>query len=333
MLTLVVDMMGSDKGAKVLLGGVKTFLEDKNFSDAKLILVGKKEELEELANNERIEIVDAREVISMEAGAFEALRAKNSSMFQAVSLLKENNYNAVVSAGSTGAFISLATVKMKLIEGIERAALISPFPSKSGKQVAVLDIGANNENTAYHLFQFAKMGRIYSQVVMGVETPNIYLLSNGAEEKKGSPEVKEAHKLIKESGLEGFKGNIEGRDALQSDVDVLVTGGFAGNVFLKTNEGMAKIMSSLIKDAFKRNIFSKLGYLLAGKGFNEMKQRMDYKSFGGAMLLGINGIAVKAHGSSDEFSFYSALKVAYRMSKQDIVNKIKKEVNNDEVIS
>lgn len=333
MLTLVVDMMGSDKGAKVLLGGVKNFLSDKNFSDAKLVLVGKKEELEELANNERVEIVDAREEISMEAGAFEALRAKNSSMFQAVSFLKEHNYDAVVSAGSTGAFISLATVKMKLIEGIERAALVSPFPSKSGKQVVVLDIGANNENTAFHLLQFAKMGKIYSEVVMGVETPNIYLLSNGAEEKKGSPEVKEAYKLIKESNLKGFKGNIEGRDALQSDVDVLVTGGFAGNVFLKTNEGMAKIMSSLIKDAFKRNIFSKIGYLLSSKGFKEMKARMDYKSFGGAMLLGINGIAVKAHGSSDEFAFYSALKVAYRMSKQDIVDKIKKEVDNNEVIS
>lgn len=329
MLTLVVDMLGSDEGEKELLEGVKMFLEDASFKDASLVLVGNKEELETL-KSPRVQIEDAREALPMESGAFEALRAKNTSMFKAVSLVKENGYDAVVSAGSTGGFISLATIKMKMIEGIERAALVSPFPSKTGKQVVVLDIGANNENNAHHILQFAKMGKIYSEEVLSVEKPAIYLLSNGAEEKKGSPEIKEAYQLIKNSNLEGFKGSIEGRDALKGDVDVLVTGGYAGNIFLKTNEGMASIMSSMIKDAFKRNIFSKIGYLFAKSGFDKMKQKMDYKSFGGAMLLGINGVAVKAHGSSDAYSFYCALKVAYRMSKQDIVNKLKEGVKDDE---
>lgn len=328
MLKLVVDMMGSDKGSKELLEGVKRFLNDSDFSDAELILVGKKEELNVFTNCDRIEVVDAEGVLPMESGAFEALRAKDTSMFKAVSLLKENNYDAVISAGSTGGFISLATLKMRMIEGVERAALISPFPSKTGKQVIVLDIGANNENNAYQIYQFAQMGKIYAQEVLKVKNPAVYLLSNGAEEKKGSPEIKEAYQLLKNNNFEGFKGNIEGRDALKGDVDVLVTGGYAGNVFLKTNEGMASIMSDLIKESFKRNFLSKIGYLFAKKGFDEMKERMNYKSFGGAMLLGINGVAVKAHGSSDAYSFYCALKVAYLMSKQNIVEKIKQGVKN-----
>lgn len=327
MLTFVVDMMGSDKGPEELIKGVNLFLKDDNFSDASLILVGREEDLVDAKGLPRVKIVDARDILSMECGALQALRSKNSSMYKAVSLCKENNYDAVVSAGSTGGFISLATVKMKMVEGIERAALVSPFPSKIGKQVVVLDIGANTENSAFQISQFAFMGKIYAESVLKVEKPNIYLLSNGTEEKKGSPEIKEAYQLIKESHLEGFKGNIEGRDALKGEVDVLVTGGYAGNIFLKTNEGMASIMSDLIKEAFKRNFLSKIGYLLSKKGFKQMKEKMNYKSFGGAMLLGINGVAVKAHGSSDAYSFYCALKVAYKMSKNDIVNKIKEGVN------
>ena len=327
MLTIVVDMMGADKGLEPLKEGVKRFLQDKSFDDAHLVLVGNTEELKEFDSEERIKKVNATDILPMEAGALDAMRMKSSSMNIAVDTAVSNHYDAVVSAGSTGGFISLATIKMKMIEGIERAALVSPFPSKIGKQVTVLDIGANNENTAYQIFQFAQMGALYSKLVMGVEKPKIYLLSNGAEEKKGSPEIKEAHQLIKESGLEGFQGNIEGRDALRGEADVIVTGGYAGNIFLKTSEGMAVIMSELIKEAFRRNTISKIGYLFAHTGFDKMKEKMDYKSFGGAMLLGINGVAVKAHGSSDAYSFYCALKVAYRMSKEKIVDKIKEAVN------
>lgn len=327
MLKIVVDMMGSDKGPKVLLDGVKDFLNDKKFSDCSLVLVGRKEDLN--INSSRVEIVDTRDVLPMEAGSFEALRAKNSSMYKAVSLLCDNKYDAVVSAGSTGGFVTMATVKMKLIKGVERAALISPFPSYSGKPVVVLDIGASNENNEYQLFQFAQMGRLYSREVIGVKTPNVYLLSNGSEEKKGSPEGKKAYQLLKTANFEGFKGNIEGRDALQKDVDVLITGGYAGNIFLKTNEGMALMMSQMIKDAFKRNPLCSIGYLFSGSGFKKMKQKMDYKRFGGAMLLGINGVAVKAHGSSDAYAFYNALQVAYNMIKANLVSKIEKEVEEN----
>ncbi len=328
MLTIVIDMMGADKGVEPLKEGVKNFLNDASFNDAKLVLVGNEKDLEEFKGNQRVELVPSKDILPMEAGALESMRMKTSSMNIAVDCMVQNHYDAVVSAGSTGGFISLATIKMKMIEGIERAALVSPFPTRIGKQVTVLDIGANNENSAYQIFQFAQMGAIYSRLVMGVEHPSIYLLSNGVEEKKGSPEGKEAYQLIKQSGLEGFKGNIEGRDALRGEADVIVTGGYAGNIFLKTSEGMAVIMSELIKEAFYRNLSSKIGYVFARKGFKEMKKKMDYKSFGGAMLLGINGVAVKAHGSSDAYSFYCALKVAYRMSKEKIVEKIKIAVSS-----
>ena len=268
MIKIAVDMMGSDNGPAELSKGVVSFLNDKEYEDVSLVLVGKKEELAQFENNPRVEIVDAREILPMEAGALEAVRMKEASMTKAVSLVKERNLDAVVTAGGTGGFISLATIKMRLIDGVERAALVTPFPTRTGKLMTVLDIGANNENNAQHLVQFASMGRIYTRIVMDNENPSVYLLSNGAEDKKGAPEVKEAHKLLKEMNFEGFKGNIEGRDVFKGEVDVLVTGGYAGNVFLKTAEGAAGMMKYLIKNAFTTNLFTKAGYVLSKKGFD-----------------------------------------------------------------
>ncbi len=328
-MKLVCDLMGSDKGAKELLKGVQKFLDDPEYSDAELVLVGSEEELKDFETLNRLQKVYSHDVMPMEAGALEAMRKRDSSMFIAFSTLKENNYDGVISAGSTGAFISLATIKMRLIEGIERAALVSPFPTKANKQVTILDIGANNENTAAHIYTFAKMGRIYSQNILNVKEPKLYLLSNGAEEHKGSPEGKEVYKMLKDSNFPSFMGNIEGRDALTGVADIIVTDGYSGNVLLKTAEGTASMMNELIKKSFRRSVISKIGYLFAKKGFDDMRKLMDYKSFGGAMLLGINGVAVKAHGSSDAYSFYCALKVAYKMVKSEIVSKIATEIKSD----
>ena len=151
-------------------------------------------------------------------------------------------------------------------------------------------------------------------------------MSNGAEEKKGSSLVKEAHMLIKECNLEGFKGNIEARYVLNGDADVVVAGGFDGNILLKSMEGTAKAMSSMLKQGFKKNIFTMLGYLLAKSGVNELKNKMDYKKYGGAMLVGVNKVVVKAHGSSDEEAFFNALKVTYELIKKDVVKKMKEEM-------
>ena len=325
MIKIVVDAMGGDNGSSIVVEAAKKFLED--YKDVELTLVGKKEELSSLESSCRI--IDARDIVPMEAGALEVMRLKNSSMMVAIRTLKEEGLDAVVSCGSTGGFLSAATINLKMIPGVKRAALVAPFPTAiKGKNVVILDIGANNENSAEELAQFALMGKLYSQSVYSVEKPNVYLLSNGVEEGKGAPEVKEAYKLLKDSGFEGFKGNIEARYALSGDADVVVADGFTGNIFLKGNEGIAKLMSSLIKKAFKRNLWSKLGYLHVRKGMKEMSETLDYKKTGGAMLLGINGNVVKAHGSSDAEAFYYALLVAKKLAEKDVVNQIKKGLEN-----
>ncbi len=325
MIKIVVDAMGGDNGSPVIVEAVKEFLKDNK--DVEITLVGKKEELESVSDICRI--IDARDVVPMEAGALEVMRLKNSSMMMAIKTLKDEGLDAVVSCGSTGGFLSAATINLKMIPGVKRAALVAPFPTTTkGKNVVILDIGANNENSAEELVQFALMGKLYSQSVYGVEKPKVFLLSNGVEEGKGSPENKETYKLLKEGNFEGFSGNIEARYALNGDADVVVTDGFTGNIFLKSSEGMAKIMSGMIKKAFKKNLWTKLGYLHVRKGMKEMSETLDYKSTGGAMLLGINGNVVKAHGSSDAYAFYSALKVAKKLAEKDVVNQIKKGLEN-----
>ena len=325
MIRIVVDAMGGDLGSTVIVDAVKNFLKDNN--DVEITIVGKKEELSSLENIARV--VDARDIVPMQAGALEVMRLKDSSMMKAIKIMKDEQLDAVVSCGSTGGFLSAATINLKMIPGVKRAALVAPFPTQiKGKNVVILDIGANNENSAEELCQFALMGRLYSKAVYNIETPNVYLLSNGAEEGKGAPEVKEAYKLLKESNFEGFSGNIEARYALNGDADVVVADGFTGNIFLKSSEGIAKMMSTMIKKAFKRNLWSKIGYLHVRKGMKEMTETMDYKNTGGAMLLGINGNVVKAHGSSDARAFYHALRVAKLLAEKDVVNAIKKGIEN-----
>ena len=325
MIRIVVDAMGGDLGSAIVVEAITKFLKDNN--DVEITAVGKKEELSSLEGLCRI--LDARDIVPMEAGALEVMRLKNSSMMVAIKTMKDEQLDAVVSCGSTGGFLSAATINLKMIPGVKRAALVAPFPTQiKGKNVVILDIGANNENSADELCQFALMGKLYSQCVYNVETPKVYLLSNGAEAGKGAPEVKEAYKLLSESKFEGFSGNMEARYALSVDADVVVADGFTGNVFLKASEGVAKMMSGMIKKAFKRNLWSKLGYLHVRKGMKEMSETMDYKSTGGAMLLGVNGNVVKAHGSSDAWSFYCALRVAKKLAENDVVNKIKKGIEN-----
>ena len=326
MAKIVVDAMSGDNGSPIVVEAVKEF--KKQYPNVELIVCGKKEELEEI--KDLAEIIDAREVVPMDAGALQVLRMKSSSMMTAIRYMKENDCDAVVSCGSTGGFLSASTITLKMIPGIKRAALCTGFPTKiKGKKLTVLDCGANNENSAEELVQFALMGRLYSQAMYGYEDPKTYLLCNGSEDEKGAPEVKEAHKLLKENNFPGFMGNIEGRDTFEGQVDVLVCSGFAGNVFLKTCEGVAKWMGDMVKSAFKRNLWSKLGYIHVRKGMKEMSETMDYKTIGGAMLLGINGIAFKAHGNADAYNFFHALRNANQLAEMHIVDKIKKGLEDE----
>lgn len=319
-MKIAIDAMGGDNGSKVVISAIKEFIKD--YPNDELIVFGKQEELSELSSICRI--VDAPDIVPMEAGALEVMRMKNSSMCKAISTMKEEGFDAVVSCGSTGGFLSAATLNLKMIPGVKRAALVTAFPTKiKGKKVVVLDVGANNENSAEELMQFAYMGKAYNQALFNIDNPKTYLLSNGSENHKGSPLVKETYKLLKDNNFDGFCGNMEARDVLNGDADILVADGFSGNVLLKGMEGVAKMMSSMIKTNFKKNLWTKLGYLHVHKGFKDMSETMDYKSTGGAMLLGINGVVIKAHGNSDVYSFKNALRVAHQMVEHDVVNKIK----------
>ena len=324
-MRIAVDAMGGDNGSKPIIEAIKEFKKENQ--DVEIVVFGKEEELFELSSIAKI--VNAPEVVPMEAGALEVLRMKNSSMCKAISTMKEENYDAVVSCGSTGGFLSAATLILKTIPGVKRSALVTAFPTKiKGKKVVVLDVGASNDNSPEELRQFAYMGKAYNEALFNTKEPKTYLLSNGSEEHKGSPLVKETHKLLKEENFPGFMGNMEARDVLNGDADILVADGFSGNVLLKGMEGVAKMMSSMIKNNFKKNLWTKLGYLHVRKGFKDMSETMDYKSTGGAMLLGINGVVVKAHGNSDAYSFFNALRVAKLMVSYDVVNKIKEALNN-----
>lgn len=323
MISIALDMMGGDLGSAATLEGAKIF--HAAHPEVKLILVGKKEELSSKIG----EIVDARDVVAMDAGPLEALKARESSMYKAVELVKANEAQGVVSCGGTGAYLSCATVRLRLIPGVKRSALITAFPTKiKGKKVVVLDAGASNENSGEEIAQFALMGSLYSKFVYGLESPKVYLLSNGGEEHKGSPEGKEAFALLKEDAKLNFCGNIEAREALSGEADVIATDGFSGNLLLKSTEGTAKLMSGMLKDAFKRNIFSMLGYLLCKKGISEMKETMSSKKVGGAMLVGVNGTVVKAHGNSDGEAFANAIEVAYKLISSNMVDKIKEGLSS-----
>lgn len=320
MTKIIVDAMGGDNGSPAVCEAVINFLNENK--DVEICVVGKQEELIPLEGKCRI--IDARDVVPMEAGALQVLRLKNSSMMVAIKTMKEEGYDAVVSCGSTGGFLSAATITLKMIPGVKRAALVAPFPSHiKGKKVVILDIGANNENSPEELVQFATMGKLYSQAVYNVEQPKVYLLNNGTEEEKGAPEYKAAHKLLKESNFPGFMGNIEARNALNGDADVVVADGFTGNIFLKGSEGIAKFMGGMIKGMFKKNLWTKLGYLHVKGGLKELTEVMDYKTTGGAMLLGVNGNVIKAHGNSDAYSFKFALVVAKKLAEANVVEKIK----------
>ena len=325
-MKIAVDAMGGDNGSSVVIEAIKEFKKD--YPNDEIIVFGKIDELEDLSSI--CKVVDAPDIVPMEAGALEVIRMKNSSMCKAINTMKEEGYDAIVSMGSTGGFLSAATLILKTIPGVKRSALVTAFPTKiKGKKVVVLDVGANNENNAEELVQFAHMGKAYNEALFAVKEPKTYLLSNGAEAHKGSPLVKEAHKMLLDNNFPGFMGNMEARDVLNGDADILVADGFSGNVLLKGMEGVAKMMSSMIKSNFKANLWTKLGYLHVRKGFKNMSETMDYKSTGGAMLLGINGVVVKAHGNSDAYSFKNALRVAHLMVEYDVVNKIKESLKNE----
>jgi glycerol-3-phosphate acyltransferase PlsX len=324
MAKIAVDMMGSDLGPQELSQAVRKYLADQ--PEASFLLFGDEKTLTPLFSDlkERVSIVPTASIIPMEIKPLDFLRSKDSSLYQAIDSVKEGRADAVLTAGSTGGFVIGSTMLLRNIEGVTRAGICSPFPTAvKGRATVILDIGASNVNTAEDLYGFAKMGSLYASEILDLKNPSVYVLSNGTEEGKGTEEVVKAYELLKERNFPGFEGNVEARDALDGKHDVIVTSGFTGNVFLKAVEGTASMMNGMIKDAFKTSFGTKIGYLFAKKGFKEMKTRMDYRKYGGAILLGVNGVAVKAHGNSNAYAFYHAIDVAEKMAEKNIVNRIR----------
>lgn len=307
--------MGGDFGERPIIKGLIEALREREFH---AILVGKSEILKPLIPQDLLQFVsfeEASEVFSMEDSATEALKHKQSTIYKAVELVRERKAAALVSAGHSGATMSLATLRIGRLPKVLRPAIATLMPTTKGKML-FLDVGANTDCKSEHLFQFAVMGEAYAKEVMKVAKPRLALLSNGEEESKGNELTKEAHVLFKR--LPNFIGNAEGRDIFNAKVDVLVCDGFSGNIILKACEGVATAIFSLLKKGVAQSFTAKIGALLMKGVFKRLKKHMDWQEYGGAPLLGINGCVIISHGKSDARAIKNAIFQALNFSASNI---------------
>jgi len=326
---IAVDAMGGDHGPAVTVPACIDFLAAN--SDAELLLVGLKEPLErELArwhsaDKARITIVPAAEVVGMDEDVRTAIRTKkNSSMRVAIDLVKEGRAQACVSAGNTGALMGTAKFVLKTLPGIDRPAICAVLPTRKGR-VYALDLGANADCTPEHLQQFAIMGATLVRVMEGKDNPTVGLLNIGSEEIKGSEVVKKASELLRATPI-NFHGNVEGDDIFKGTTDVVVCDGFAGNVALKTSEGLAKMLGDFLKEEYTRSIFTRIAALVSAPVIKRFRRRVDPRRYNGAALLGLKGIVVKSHGGADRLAFATALDRAAGEARHGLLEHIGEEV-------
>jgi glycerol-3-phosphate acyltransferase PlsX len=304
--------MSGDLGAEVVVRAAAATLG--KYKNLELILVGDQEELTRLVANivgdhPRLRIQHASEVVAMSEPPAESIRKKkDSSMRVAINLVKEGAAHACVSAGNTGALMATAKFVLKMLPGIDRPAIIAELPSIGGS-VHMLDLGANTQATADHLFQYAVMGSIVAADIMRMDSPRVALLNIGAEDTKGHDTIKDAAALLTESTL-NYVGFVEGTDILSGKADVVVADGFTGNVSLKTMEGTVVLCKHYLKRAFTRNWFTRLQALLARNVLTSLAVEMDSRNYNGATLAGLNGIVIKSHGSADAYAFQHAIDTA-----------------------
>ena len=296
---------------------------------AQITLVGRGEEILEVLRSqgiadlpEGIEVCHADEVVDMHDDPANVIRKKkNSSMVVGLRMLAEDNGDAFISAGSTGALLSGATLVVKRVKGIRRAAMGPAMPNKKGGKTVILDCGANAECTAEFLLQFGLVGSLYAKKSFGLDNPKVGLLNIGTEDSKGTQLQKDTYSLLQdahEKGLLNFVGNVEARDVPLGAVDVVVCDGFAGNVLLKSIEGTAMFMGSMLKHKVFKGFFPKIGYLFCRNGVKEIKKLLDYREIGGTQFLGIRKPVIKAHGSSDALAFRNAVRQAMEAAENDI---------------
>lgn len=328
-MRIIVDAMGGDNAPEEIVNGA---LWAKADLSCDIVLVGQKERIEPLlgSNAGTVEIVDAREIITMDDDPSTATRRKkDSSMAVALSMLKDGKGDAMVSAGSTGALLTGATLTVKRIHGIRRAAMAPVLPAGT-YGVMLIDCGANVECTAEYLLQFAFMGSFYAKKLMSCDNPRVGLLNIGTEETKGGELQHQAYALLKQAGEEGrinFIGNVEGTGVFEDVADVIVTDGYTGNILLKTTEGVIKFMMKTLKGVFLKNFINRLAAFALLKDFSYMKKSMDVNEVGGTALIGISKPVIKAHGSSDANAIYSAIHQAINFAQSGIISDIEENID------
>ncbi|MCU7798827.1 MAG: phosphate acyltransferase PlsX [gamma proteobacterium symbiont of Lucinoma myriamae] len=325
--TLAIDAMGGDIGLDVTVPAVIDTLKD--YAHLKIVLVGDQRAVEQRLEScpasirQQIVIQHASQVVGMDEKPASALRGKkDSSMRVAINLVKSGDADACVSAGNTGALMATGRFVLKTLPGIDRPAICSAIPTQTG-HTHMLDLGANIDLSAQHLFEFAVMGSVLTSAIDNIEKPTIGLLNIGEEEMKGNEQVQQAAQLISNSNL-NYHGFIEGDDIYKGVVDVVVADGFVGNISLKTSEGVAKMIIFYIKREFNINWLTKLAGLVAMPVLNAFKRKIDPRKYNGASLVGLKGIVVKSHGGADVFSFSNAIKVAMLEVENKVPQKISK---------
>ncbi|HME59254.1 MAG TPA: phosphate acyltransferase PlsX [Terracidiphilus sp.] len=331
LIDIALDAVGTDKAPEAEIRGAILACRA---LPVRVHLVGPETELrdllDEMLGNEDLPIVihHASERIGMEEKAAHALRTKkDSSIRVGLKLVREGTAAGFVTAGNTGAAMATAKMVLGALPGVDRPALAIPMPSSKGNPCVLLDVGANVDCKAANLAQFAVMGEIYARSVLKIESPRVGLLSIGEEESKGNDLTHEAFPLLKALPIR-FVGNVEGRDIFSGQADVIVCDGFVGNVALKTSEGVGRFVRDVLRESLKRTVTAQVGALLSRTAFNEFRHRLDYREYGGAHLLGVRGVCIIGHGSSNDRAIYNGIRVAYESAKGGTIQSIEAEFAN-----
>ncbi|MDI6786460.1 MAG: phosphate acyltransferase PlsX [bacterium] len=329
-MRIIVDAMGGDKGPSVVVKGViEAVLENENKIE-EVLIVGKKEVLLKELDKHKIDglpiqIIHASEVIGMEEAPAAAVRTKkDSSIVIAMKLLKEKKAEAIVSPGNTGAVMAAALFNLGRLKGVTRPAIATLIPTNRTMSI-LLDVGANVDCRPKHLFQFALMGQIYAEYILGIKNPSIGLLNIGEEEGKGCGLTNETYSLLKNTSL-NFIGNVEGKDIINGKVDVVICDGFVGNVVLKFGESLIETILEFLRREISKSIRHKIGAFLLKPAFKALKKKLDHQEYGGAPLMGVKGNCIICHGNSTSKSIQSALKMASMFVKQEINNHIEESI-------
>ncbi|WP_210609902.1 phosphate acyltransferase PlsX [Priestia flexa] len=328
-MKIAIDAMGGDNAPKTVIEGAELAIQQ--FKNLHITLVGNEVEIKKyLTNPERIKILHTEEVIEATDEPVRAVRRKkNASMVLMATEVAEGRADACISAGNTGALMTAGLFVVGRIKGIERPALAPTLPTLDGKGFLMLDVGANVDAKPEHLVQYAIMGSVYAEQVRGIRSPKVGLLNVGTEEKKGNELTKQTFKLLQETNI-NFIGNVESRDLLNGIADVVVTDGFTGNVALKTIEGTALSLFSMLKTELTSSFKSKVAASVLKPQLKGLKAKMDYSEYGGAGLFGLNAPVIKAHGSSDATAIFNAIKQTVNMVENNVSSTIQASVESEE---